>query len=305
MTVLPAHPALLGLFPSALRDQHQPLRVTTQAKMVNLIAFALSHIRAHEAIPLVLHCLPPAPSPSSAAGPSTSTQPDSAAAAPAPTPTPKASSSSSASNKPTDALPKLVSVVEIIKREYASLLAASPDSTAALSSSADKGKGKEVSPDPAAPSPAPHGLHQYTLLTTLEVLGLAGPSLKKQEDEEVEQARQELIALQWLTGQAGKGKRPRRQHTPCMVVVLSLQPLDPLVQAKGFSYQAPLPPPKLKPSSTKHAREDAEACADDGAKKKHRRRKRTRGKKVAGEAGEDVDMSVELAAGVAAHGGGE
>ncbi|GAA5974468.1 hypothetical protein JCM21900_000542 [Sporobolomyces salmonicolor] len=245
MTVLPPHSALLGLFPSALRDQHQPLRVTTQAKMVNLIAFALSHIREHESIPLVLHCLPPAPSPSSAAGPSTSTQPDSVAAAPAPTPTPKTSSSSSASNKSTDALPKLVSVVEIIKREYASLLAASPDSTAALSSSADKGKEKEVSPDSAAPSPAPHGLHQYTLLTTLEVLGLAGPSHKKQEDEEVEKARQDLIALQWLTGRAGKDKRPRRQHTPCMVVVLSLQPLDPLVQAKGFSFVLLRRPPVL------------------------------------------------------------
>ncbi|GAA5879798.1 hypothetical protein JCM1840_001900 [Sporobolomyces johnsonii] len=301
MTVpaIPPHPALLGLLPSALRDHHQPLRVTTQAKMLNLIAFALSHLREHESTPLVLHCLPPPPSSSSAAAPSTSTQPDSAAPAPAPAPapTPKASSSSPASRKSTDALPKLVSVVEIIKREYASLLAASPDSS-------DKGKGKELPTDSAAPLPALRELHQYTLLTTLEVLRLAGPSPKEQEDEEMERTRQELIALEWLTGKAGKGKRPRRKHTPCMVVVLSLQPLDALVRSKGFSYQAPVPPPKPKPSATKHARDDGGESADDGAKKKPRRRKRTRAKKVAGE--DDVaDMSVDLAEGVAARGGGE
>ncbi|GAA5911222.1 hypothetical protein JCM5296_001325 [Sporobolomyces johnsonii] len=291
MPAVPPHPALLELLPTALRDHHQPLRVTTQAKMLNLIAFALSHLREPESSPLVLHCLPPPPSSSSAAGPSTSTQPDSAA------PTPKASSSSPASSKSTDALPKLVSVVEIIKREYASLLAPSPDSS-------DKGKGKELPTDPAAPLPAPRELHQYTLLTTLEVLRLAGPSPKEQEDEEMERTRQELIALEWLTGKAGKGKRPRRKHTPCMVVVLSLQPLDALVRSKGFSYQAPVPPPKPKPSATKHARDDGGESADDGAKKKPRRRKRTRAKKVAGE--DDVaDMSVDLAEGVAARGGGE
>ena len=52
------------------------------------------------------------------------------------------------------------------------------------------------------------GLHQYTLLTTFEAMGMAGSTVEAgEEDDERERERQELVAMNWLTGKAGKGKR--------------------------------------------------------------------------------------------------
>lgn len=144
----------------------------------------------------------------------------------------------------------MVSIVEVIKREYNTFLESLPIE--------DEGKGKGKAMDlhgveDGEAAKKREGLHQYTILTTFESLGLAGGVDEVREgDDEKEKERQELIAMNWLTGKAGKGKRydslvllscsvlirranlrdvicrPRVKHTPCMVIVLSTEPLKSL-----------------------------------------------------------------------------
>jgi len=99
----------------------------------------------------------------------------------------------------------LVSIVEVIKREYNTFLESLP------SQDEGKGKGKAMDLDEAGDGELVkkrEGLHQYTILTTFESLGLAGGVEEDREgDDEKEKERQELIAMNWLTGKAGKGKR--------------------------------------------------------------------------------------------------
>lgn len=125
--------------------------------------------------PLVLHTLPPPPPTASSSS--------------SPEPVPSTSAARISSKQvetAVDAIPKLVSILEIIKREFPSCSGA------------------------AKPNDLLPPLHQYTRLTTFEsALDFQHlPSTESQaEDQDLEAVRQELVQLEWLSGRAGKAKR--------------------------------------------------------------------------------------------------
>lgn len=94
----------------------------------------------------------------------------------------------------------------MIKREYITFLESLP-----LFGEEGKGKGKAMDLDEAGDGEKERkreGLHQYTLLTTFEAMGMAGSTENGGKgDSDKERERQELVAMNWLTGKAGKGKR--------------------------------------------------------------------------------------------------
>lgn len=195
----------------------------------------------------MLHTLPPPPPP-----------PPSSSSSPEPEPSTSAAQISSKQvETAVDAIPKLVSILEIIKREFPSC-------------SGTGGGGGGAKPNDLAP------LHQYTRLTTFETaLDFQHlPSAEIQaEDQDLEAVRQELVQLEWLSGRAGKAKRyvlsrtgsplaalggsqaydirssmslqadprrsphrPRKRHSPCMLVVLSREPLSALAKSPHYTY---------------------------------------------------------------------
>ncbi|GAA5985430.1 hypothetical protein JCM10908_006971 [Rhodotorula pacifica] len=216
--VVAHHPALSDLVP--LRD-FEPLRVASHTDMTAAVQFSLEKLASTSNRPIVLHTLPP---PSSPSEPSTS----SASTSKAPPISQKQVDSA------VDALPKLVSILEIIKREFPAC------STSTSTSAGEIGK------------PSKQGrLHQYTRLTTFETALEYQPvpdGVRVEEDAELEAVRQELVQLEWLTGRAGKAKRPRKRHSPCMLVVLSRQPLSALANSPHFTYQkSTIPQSKKRP----------------------------------------------------------
>ncbi|BGP35450.1 hypothetical protein JCM10296v2_007288 [Rhodotorula toruloides] len=196
-----AHPMLPKLV--SLSAFH-PVRIASHTKITLVVQFALDHLRRNADEPLVLHCLPPSSSSladASRAGPLTSTQPDSNSL-PAPDPTPpavkgkgKKKAAESSSSTSVAALPKLVSIAEIIKREWLDVQ---------LKPAAGESSEEETT------APVREGLHQYTLLTTLEAIGLASDTTATGEvdgDAEAEEMRQQMIEMEWLSGRAGKDRR--------------------------------------------------------------------------------------------------
>ncbi|BGP58225.1 hypothetical protein JCM8202_003598 [Rhodotorula sphaerocarpa] len=194
-----------------------PVRVSAHLDFTAGIRFALESLLA--AKPLVLHSLPPPP-PSGTEATLTAKQVDSA----------------------TTNLAKLVSVLEILKREY-------PPSLEATHSGGQGRSGRTAA--------AGRGLHQYTRLTTFEAAfayqpgfqeqAIAGGSTAAGDGRSREEVRQELVQLEWLSGRAGPSKRPRKRHSPCMLVVLSPAPLPHLANHPQFTYQPP-DPRTAKPS---------------------------------------------------------
>ncbi|GAA6039187.1 hypothetical protein JCM8097_000460 [Rhodosporidiobolus ruineniae] len=297
-----AHPALKALLPASVASSHHPVRITSQASLNSLVSFALGHLREPAAPPLVLHSLPFAAPASTSKHPQTSTPAVSAAPAPAPAPPGEAQiKNSKKADASVAALPKLVSVVEILKREWLRV----PPSPSPSSGSLSAGPAIPAEDEDASPR---KGLHHYTLLTTLEALKLADgtprPKASEEEEEQMRREEDELVMMGWLTGGAGRKKRPRRKHSPCMVVILSPTPLPSLTASKGWTYQPPDPPaapPKQKrpaASSTATATADGagEAGGADEGKKKKRRRRRKGGKKD-GEGEKAEGMEVDAAEG--------
>ncbi|GAA5892826.1 hypothetical protein JCM6882_000589 [Rhodosporidiobolus microsporus] len=269
------HLALATLLPPALLAHSHPLRVTSQSSLNNLVGFSLAHLRHRSPAPLVLHCLPsPTPPSSSVAQPTPAPPPAAALPVPAGAPSDKRDKAAETS---VAALPKLVSVCEIIKREWFSVpLSSVPSSSTSA---------PERAPSPSLREPGgeeqrrQEGLHHYSLLTTLEALALADPerrSGRDREEKEMEEAEAELVKMNWLTGGAGRRKRPRRKHSPCMIIVLSPSPL-PSLSSKSWTYQPPSPPPKPK-KRTPTTEEGENADGDEAQKKKRRRRRRKGGK---------------------------
>ncbi|KIY52245.1 hypothetical protein FISHEDRAFT_69936 [Fistulina hepatica ATCC 64428] len=105
-------------------------------------------------------------------------------------------------------IPRLVSVVEIIKREYLKLL--------------EEKK-----------SPRMHGLHQYNEICTLEKDNgsLSSTNDVAQVDDD---GRPEMI----ISALEGGRNYPRQTQTPYMRITLSLNELPGLI-ARGATYQAP------------------------------------------------------------------
>ncbi|BGP20166.1 hypothetical protein JCM10213_000749 [Rhodosporidiobolus nylandii] len=286
------HPALAILLPPV--DAH-PVRLASASSINAVVSFALGHLRQDDAPPLVLHCLPSASSSSASAAPTTSTPVIPAPEPPAPAPA-KTSSSKSSADSSVAGLPKLVSIAEVIKREWFSVPLAT--SSAAL----------------PAPSPSLHardeqkdeeqkreGLHQYTLLTTLEALKLADPErkgAKELEEDELKAQEEELVVMGWLTGKAGRAKRPRRKHTPTMLVVLSTSAIPSLSSSSSWTYQPPSAAPRAKRPSSDPDAGGGDDGAGEGGKKKRRRRRKARGKEAEDEGAAQGDgMDVDLPSG--------
>ena len=231
----PPHDAISALVPSSV--EYDTLRVTAQAKMTNLIAFALEKLQVRqspsqrcsrslivraqlpETSPMLFHSFPSqSPTTSTAAlfpleAATTSTPLALNNPPPAPDPTavtPHIHEANPVVNTPStsSALPKLISIVEIIKRTYVPpprpVKEAEEDVEIAVGAATTrrrkKGKGKSVA----------IGLHQYTRLGSLESIGVAGEEIvedPEEEEEETERKRQEKIALNWVESGAGRSKR--------------------------------------------------------------------------------------------------
>lgn len=204
-----SHARLQQLLPDGL--QHRNMRITANATLFKMIQSALEHLQVsaredqscigilftripHQEFdaPLVLHTLPGSSS-APTQGPSTSTQPSNAAV-PAPNPdAPAITDETLPENKVRDssslALPKLVSIVEIIKRKYnPALLSTNSDATSKRKQ--ENRRGRSI------------GLHQYTYLGCMEDLGTIGGQV-----EESEEAKRARIEEMWLHGGAGRNKR--------------------------------------------------------------------------------------------------
>ncbi|KAJ7735799.1 hypothetical protein B0H16DRAFT_128410 [Mycena metata] len=194
-------------------DNPQLIRITNHGKITTWVAFALDFLEKHESIPIVFHTLPATPKPTveNTEGVSSTANPPSL--------------SHTAST-----VPRLISVVEIIKREYMKKLELEHSSTLT-------------------------GLYQYNEIGTLEDLGLniPDPGLPQNADS----ARSEAIvaALQ------GKNHLKTKQ-TPFMKITLSR------VQLPELETIATCQPPlqrKLSKSAKARAkkREKNEADATD------------------------------------------
>ncbi|KAK0506040.1 hypothetical protein EDD18DRAFT_15291 [Armillaria luteobubalina] len=160
----------------------QEIRITNHGKMQTWVAFALEHLQKDEFKPIVLHTLPMLRDPQE---------------------TKPAKGSLSAA---TTTIPRLISVVEIIKREYIKILESNH-------------------------LPRLFGLHQYNEVGSLEDLEL-GEEDTTPEDKEEKRAVSILMALE------GKNY-PKQIQTPFMRITLSHCELPELV-AEGATYQPPL-----------------------------------------------------------------
>ena len=164
--------------------------------------------------PLAIHSLPSA----STSVPSTSTPVLATAPPPTPDPDPPKASSSTAAA----VLPKLVSVVEVVKRTFVALPPSALDAAGSVDATKDNGKGKAKETDvepgqdlqvhvakkrPKGDAIAVRGLHQYSRLGALEELGLAGPDAVDGGGEIAEKVRHNRIALEWIESGGGGTKR--------------------------------------------------------------------------------------------------
>ncbi|KAK1220023.1 hypothetical protein PQX77_017230 [Marasmius sp. AFHP31] len=175
------------------------IRITSGGKIKSWVSFSLEYLEKDENAnrPLVFHTLPAT---------SETTGKD------APAPSKTACNASNVINT----IPRLISVVEIIKREYVKLLE-TKHSTRLI------------------------GLHQYNQTGTLEDLGLA------EDDFGVNDEEQRTLEL----SRALDGKNfPKQKQTPYMKITLCCIELPDLV-TKGATYQ---PPSRRRISKSARAR---------------------------------------------------
>ncbi|KAH8831689.1 hypothetical protein DL96DRAFT_1588672 [Flagelloscypha sp. PMI_526] len=163
--------------PSLHPSKPGSIRITQNGKMRDYIAYALQYLRSHEE-PLTLHTLPRNPPGSSKNDHSTTT------------------------------IPRLISVVEIIKREYLDLLV--------------KERSTQL-----------NGLFQYNSLGNLEDMEHIPPKLSEDVGNEQETRAQMISNMLNASKQHSK-----RKQTPFMKVVLSRTPIAEGLD--GFTSQTPL-----------------------------------------------------------------
>ncbi|KAF5380131.1 hypothetical protein D9615_006232 [Tricholomella constricta] len=166
------------------------IRITDSGKIKGWVTFALSFLEANENRPVVFHTLPF----SSKTPP---TAPVGGSTAPAPE-----SKTTTSKIKSTTLVPRLLSVVEIVKREFIKSLEAKHSLRLA-------------------------GLHQYNEIGCLEDLGVLEEEPEK-EDRATEIARA-------LSG----SNHVRQKQTPYMKITLSNCAL-PELEEKGATYQPPV-----------------------------------------------------------------
>ncbi|KAJ7461699.1 hypothetical protein B0H11DRAFT_2175463 [Mycena galericulata] len=194
-------------------DNPQLLRITNHGKITTWVSFALDFLEKYENIPIVLHTLP-APLKTTPIAENL----DGAELAP---PANAPSFSHTAST-----VPRLISVAEIIKREYVKKLELEHSSTLT-------------------------GLHQYNEIGTLEDLGLIPPAPALSQDADSLRSQEIIATLQ------GKAHLKTKQ-TPFMKITLSRTQLTGLTAA---TYQAPLLR-KLSKSAKARAKRREQKAAD-------------------------------------------
>ncbi|KAK0245882.1 hypothetical protein EDD85DRAFT_783653 [Armillaria nabsnona] len=161
----------------------QEIRITNHGKMQTWVAFALEHLQKDGSETIVLHTLPTLQNLQGSSKPA------------------KGSLSTA-----TTTIPRLISVVEIIKREYIKIL-----------------ESKHL--------PRLFGLHQYNEVGSLEDIGLG-------EEDTTPEDKEEKRAASIITALEGKNY-PKQIQTPFMRITLSHCELPELV-VKGATYQPPL-----------------------------------------------------------------
>ncbi|KAJ6487727.1 hypothetical protein C8R45DRAFT_994135 [Mycena sanguinolenta] len=171
-------------------ESPQLIRITNHGKITTWVAFALDFLDKHELIPIVLHTLPATPKPES---------PENVDG----TGTERIANPPSLSNT-ASTVPRLISVVEIIKREYLKKLDLENSSTLL-------------------------GLHQYNEIGTLEELGICAPNHEVPRDADTLRSQTIVAALE------GKNHLKTKQ-TPYMKITLSRVELSGLTAA---TYQPP------------------------------------------------------------------
>ncbi|KAI0324676.1 hypothetical protein GY45DRAFT_1313462 [Cubamyces sp. BRFM 1775] len=180
------------------------IRITTHGKMTNWVTYALEHLKKYEERPLVLHTLPAAQGKGKCpeAQADTGTEAD---GAPPAAPKPKPNAKKTEGLHPSMAtIPRLVSVVEIIKREYLKTL--------------DPGLAERGSLS---------GLHQYNEIGDIVEAGYV------EREVDAEEERLESLA------QALQGRNHVRQKKIAfMRVTLSRKAIPELV-GRGATYQEP------------------------------------------------------------------
>ncbi|PIL32170.1 hypothetical protein GSI_05415 [Ganoderma sinense ZZ0214-1] len=178
------------------------IRITSHGKIKNWVTFALEHFQNHEDIPLVLHTFP-----ASTKGKGSVPNGDSGSETQNDGPPVDSAAKGAKPNRlhPSMAtIPRLVSVVEIIKREYLKTL------------------------DPAlAQAGSLSGLHQYNEVRDLEVQGF----LEDTVDEE--QLRIESLA------HALQGRNHLKQKKVAFMRVSLCRKEAPELVRKGITYQQP------------------------------------------------------------------
>ncbi|KAJ7749031.1 hypothetical protein DFH07DRAFT_923271 [Mycena maculata] len=170
-------------------DGPQLIRITNHGKIATWVTLALDFLEKHENLPVVLHTFPATPKSTPAESP------DGAGLAVNP---PSFSHTVST-------VPRLISVVEIIKREYVKKLELEHSSTLT-------------------------GLHQYNEIGTLEDHCLAIPDPEVPQDAESLRSQEIVEALQGKT-------HLKIKQTPFMKITLSRTELTGLAAA---TYQPPL-----------------------------------------------------------------
>ncbi|KAG6815868.1 hypothetical protein H0H87_010658 [Tephrocybe sp. NHM501043] len=169
------------------------VRITDNGKIKAWVSFALSFLEANEDRPIVFHTLPAVPKPLAPAT-EDAAQPSVAANKPL------AEFHISKMSKATTAVPRLLTVVEIVKREFMKSLEAKR-------------------------SPRLAGLHQYNEIGCLEALTPPVEAALEDRPADIQKA---------LSGR----NHVRQKQTPYMKVTLSLTALPELVQ-NGATYQPP------------------------------------------------------------------
>ncbi|KAM0756002.1 hypothetical protein T439DRAFT_376265 [Meredithblackwellia eburnea MCA 4105] len=276
------------LFPDSVEVKR--VRISPRTKMETIISQALAHLVDPTKSPIALHSLPFDHS-FSRPGPSTSTPLEAAHPLPDPPPTPitkhKSSTSSSSAASSVASIPKLVSIVEIIKRSLPlpSPLDTPGDLETEIVVDGNEDVGTRI--DNTEQNPESQGgeqkkrkrlkrkrkgkgsvnLHQYTRVGALEELDLIDERIEGEDEDTAEERKRDKIALDWLESGAGGTKRPKRKHTPFMVVILSARPLPALVP-RGFSYQ-----PSTIVSPTNSERKATAVDGERDGQKRKRRRK--------------------------------
>ncbi|KAF5384693.1 hypothetical protein D9757_006240 [Collybiopsis confluens] len=198
------------------------IRITRTGKMTHWITYALKCLEEEEKRPIIVHTLPRYSK--DPAGSNESLE----------RPDPSKNASKIANSLITT--PRLISVIEIIKREYLNSL--------------DKKRSTRVI-----------GLHQYNEIGSLEELSPVDSPAQATEEQ-----RMEKIAM------ALEGKNfPQQRQSPYMKITLSVDELPQLVK-KGATYQKPLrrtlsraAKKRVKADQKKLAQENDEALKSVGA----------------------------------------